>query len=716
MILLLVRAARAVVACLSTLGVINALALAGETTPRTVAPPPTAVPFAALEYRNIGPANAGGRVSAVAGCDLDAYLYLVGAAGGGVFRTRNGGATWDDVWAKQTVGAIGALAIAPPDRRTMWVGTGEPKPRNDASYGDGVWVSEDGGDRWEHRGLERSYAISKILVDAHDPHLALAGALGNPFADSRSRGVYRTTDGGRSWRQTLYVGPASGVADMDWDTAGKLVFAAVWQFRRVPWTFTSGGPSDGLWRSTDGGITWAKLSGHGLPPGDVGRIGVAIAPSDPERVYALIQSTQGIAWRSDDGGDTWHKISNDTELNQRPFYNSRLSVDPTDPDHVYFCAENLIETRDGGKTYHELRGAIHRDHHGVWIARDGRRMIDANDGGAPISLDAGQVWDWRANLTIAQIYHVGFDDRNPYDVCGGLQDNDAFCGPSNSLNFLGIRAAAWHDVGNNGDGSWAWPEPYRPGAIWNVGVSELNGQLGIFNVQTRENVDISPYVRDTNGRALAGIPYRFDWQAPVAFSPRDPGVAYFGGNVVFATRDRGKHWRRISGDLTLDDPAHLQVAGGSINPDVSGAEFYDTILDIAPSPLAARQLWVGTDDGLVQLTRDGGTHWQNVSVADLAPYGRVETVEPSHVSTARAYVAIDRHLCGDFAPYLYTTDDYGQHWRSLRANLPAGEPAHVIREDPRNAQYQIQKGGPVSRYTLPVFKTAKAVYYTDETV
>jgi len=437
--------------------------------------------------------------------------------------------------------------------------------------------------------------------------------------------------------------------------------------------------------ASDGGIRWTKLSGHGLPPGDMGRIGVATAPSDSERVYAVIQSTHGIAWRSDDGGTTWRKISDDTDLNQRAFYNSRLSVDPTDPDHVYFCAENLIETRDGGKTHHELRGAIHQDHHGVWIARDGRRMIDANDGGAAISLDAGDVWDWRANLTIAQIYHVGFDDRNPYHVCGGLQDNDAFCGPSNSLNSLGIRAAVWHDVGNNGDGSWAWPEPYRPGAIWNVGVSELNGQLGIFNVQTRENVDISPYVRDTNGRALAGIPYRFDWQAPVAFSPRDPGVAYFGGNVVFATRDRGKHWRRISGDLTLDDPAHLQVAGGPINPDVSGAEFYDTILDIAPSPLAARQLWVGTDDGLVQLTRDGGARWQNVSVAGLAPYGRVETVEPSHVSTARAYVAIDRHLSGDFTPYLYTTDDYGKHWRSLRANLPAGEPAHVIREDPRDA-------------------------------
>ncbi|MDQ2858937.1 MAG: hypothetical protein M3R53_09855, partial [Candidatus Eremiobacteraeota bacterium] len=542
------RAWRVVVSagiCISAIGFFAASATAGEPSARAVSPRATEVPFASLHYRNIGPAIAGGRVAAVAGSDLDPYLYLVGAAGGGVFRTRNGGVTWDDLWANQPVGAIGALAIAPSDSRVMWVGTGEAKPRNDASYGDGVWVSEDGGNHFAHRGLERSYAISKILVDPSDPHVALAGALGTPFADSRSRGVYRTIDGGRTWQQTLYVGPASGIADLAWDAGGKLVFAAVWQFRRVPWTFSSGGPVDGLWRSSDGGVTWTKLDGNGLPPGDMGRIGVAIAPSDPQRVYAVIQSKRGIAWRSDDGGDTWHKISGDTELNQRPFYNSRVSVDPTNPDHAYFSAENLMETRDGGKTYRELRGAIHQDHHGLWIARDGKRMIDANDGGAPISLDAGRVWDWRANLTIAQIYHVGFDDRNPYNVCGGLQDNDAFCGPSNSLSSLGIRAGAWHDVGNDGDGSWVWPEPRRPDAVWNVGVASLNGQLGIFHLPTRENIDISPYVYDTNGRALAGVPYRFDWEAPLAFSPRDPGVAYFGGNVVFATRDRGKHWRRI---------------------------------------------------------------------------------------------------------------------------------------------------------------------------
>ncbi len=294
------------------------------------------------------------------------------------------------------------------------------------------------------------------------------------------------------------------------------------------------------------------------------------------------------------------------------------------------------------------------------------------------------MWDWRANLTIGQAYHVGFDDENPYHVCGGLQDNDAFCGPSDSLGPYGIRAGDWRDVGNNGDGSWAWPEPRRPGAVWNVGVDSLNGQIGIFSLRSGENVDVSPYERDTNGRALAGLPYRFNWEAPVAFSAADPGVVYFGGNVVFATHDRGRHWRAISGDLTRNERRHQQIAGGPIDADVSGAEFYDTILDIAPSPRSARTLWVGTDDGLIQLTRDGGTHWRNVSVRGLAPYGRIENVEPSRFSTARAYVAIDRHLLGDFQPYVFATEDYGAHWRSIGADLPAAQPVHVVREDPRN--------------------------------
>ncbi len=645
-------------------------------------PRPVLSATTALTWRNIGPAVAGGRVAAVAGTDADPEVYYFGAADGGVFKTTNAGLTWQDVWMRAGVGAIGSLAIAPEDKQTVWVGTGESKPRNDASYGDGIWVTHDGGEHWAHRGLAHTAALSRIIIDPHDPNVVLAGALGDPYRDSTERGVFRTVNGGRTWRRTLYAGPQSGISDLAADPHDpRVVYAGMWQFRREPWSFRSGGPRDGLYRSHDGGAHWRRLYGDGLPTDTLGRIGIAVAPGG--RVYALIQSRQGVLWRSDDNGSHWRCMSRDTLINQRPFYMSRLEVDPANRDHVMFLSENLVETRDGGRTYHEVVAAVHQDHHALWIARDGRRMIEANDGGAPISLDGGRLWDWRYNVTLAQVYHAGYDDARPYNICGGLQDNDVYCGPSDSQSTLGITNTDWRAAGNDGDGTWAWPEPGHPASIWNVGVNQLNGQLGIFDLSSRQDYDITPDVHDTNGRALAGLPHRFNWEAPIAFTTAAPGVAYFGGNVVFATRDRGRTWQPISPDLTRNDPAKQQVAGGPVNPDVSGAEFYDTLLDIAPSPLDANVIWTGSDDGLVQRTIDGGAHWRNV--APPAPaWGRIETVEASHISVQRAYVAVDRHLSGDPAPYLFATDDGGTHWRALSAGLPAAEYAHVIREDPRN--------------------------------
>ncbi len=636
-----------------------------------------------LRWRSIGPGQSGGRVTAVAGTNADALLYFFGAADGGVFRTVNGGVTWSDRWASQPVAAIGAVAIAPSDKRVVWVGTGESKPRNDASYGDGVWLSVDGGDSWQHRGLENSYAISRILIDPKTPTIALAGALGDPFADSQDRGVYRTADGGRSWRKTLYVGPRSGAADLAWDARGRTAFAAIWQLRRVPWSFESGGPDDGIYRSRDGGVTWTKLSGHGLPPGVMGRIGLAVAPSDPRRVYALIQSKSGVLWRSDDAGDTWHLVSTDTELNQRPFYMSRLEVDPRDARHVFFLSENLLESRDGGATFRNVDSALHQDHHGMWIAADGRRMIEADDGGAPISLDGGSIWAFGYNVSIGQVYRLGLDASEPYRICGGFQDNDSFCGPSDSRDPLGILSGDWRDVGNDGDGVWAIPDPLDASLVWNVGVNAVTGQLGLYDYRSRENHDISPDATDTNGRALAGLPYRFNWEAPVAISPLDPTVAYFGGNVVFRTADHGKRWTVISPDLTRDEPAHQQVAGGPVNTDVSGAEFYDTLLSIAPSPIDATVIWTGSDDGLVHITKDGGATWRDVT-PPVPPYGRVENVEPSPHDAATAFVAVDRHNSGDRAPYAFVTHDSGGSWRSISAGLPHDQYVHVIRQDPRN--------------------------------
>ena len=642
--------------------------------------------FNAMRWRSIGPALAGGRVAAVAGSDADPLLYYFGAAGGGVWRTTNGGVTWDDVFAKLPTASIGAIAIAPSDKNIVWVGTGESKPRNDITLGDGMWKSIDGGKSWQRAGID-SASIARILIDRRNPGVVLVGALGDPYKDSRERGVYRTTDGGKTWQQTLYVGASSGASDLAWDArGGKLVFAGIWQIRRVPWNFTSGGPGDGLYRSRDGGVTWTRLQGNGLPAGVMGRIGVAVAPSDPHVVYALIQSSAGALWRSSDGGNHWRLMTRDSYVNQRPFYMSRLEVDPRNANHVFFLSEDLVESYDGGRTIHTVDAQTHQDHHGLWIAADGRRMINANDGGAPISLDGGTTWDWRANVSISQIYRLGYDMAIPYNVCGGLQDNDSYCGPSDSLSPLGILNHDWRDVGNDSDGSWIWPDPLDQNLVWVVGVRDLNGQLTIYDKRSRQNQDVTPSVRDTNGIALAGLPYRFNWEAPLAFSHFDPHIAYYGGNVVWKTRDLGRHWQQISPDLTLNDPAHQQVAGGPINTDISGAEFYDTILDIAPSSVDGNVIWVGTDDGLVQLTRDGGVHWKNVTMPAVPSYGRVESIEASPYAASTAFAIVDRRFSGDQSPYIYATSDYGASWKSVVGDLPADEVIHVVREDPRNAE------------------------------
>jgi photosystem II stability/assembly factor-like uncharacterized protein len=658
----------------------RAVALAPTATPRAKpTPPPT---FGALQWRSIGPAISGGRATAVAGTDDDPFLYFVGTAGGGVYRTKDGGAHWDDVWGDEPVGPIGAVSIAPHHREIIWVGTGESNPRNDVSYGDGVYVSTDGGDSWTHRGLMHSAAIARILVDPHDPNVALVAAQGDPFADDRERGVYRTTDGGKTWMQTLYVGPRSGASELAWnaDRPG-VVFAGIWEYRRTGWSGDSGGAQDGLYRSTDGGKTWIKLSGHGLPSGTLGKVGVAVAPSDPNRVYAIIESHQGLLWRSDDGGDTWHYVTSNTLLDQRPFYYTHLYVDPTNPNHLLAVSVNLAESRDGGKTWKNNARAIHGDHHDIWWAADGRRVINANDGGAAISIDGGSSWEWRNNYASAQTYRVGYDSRIPYDVCVGLQDNGGWCGMSTSATGA-IADRDWTNVGG-GDATWVLPDPADDRYVWVAsGGGNNGGEIGIYDRTTAQYRDVSPYDRDTNAIGTAGLPYRFNWESPLAFSPADPHVAYFGGDVVWKTSDRGSHWAPISPDLTLDDKSHEQVTGG-ITHDVTGAEVFDTILDIAPSKVDPRVMWVGTDDGLVQLTRDGGKRWSNVTMRGVGPYGRVATIEPSSTSAAAAYAIVDRHYTGDRAPYIFATQDYGKTWRPIVDGLPGDQFVRTVREDPR---------------------------------
>jgi photosystem II stability/assembly factor-like uncharacterized protein len=651
--------------------------------------PPAAACLAAsygdLRWRSIGPAQSGGRLGAVAGTDSDPYLYYVGAAGGGVWKTKNAGDTWQPVFDTQPVASIGAIAIAPSNVNVVWVGTGEANPRNDVSAGDGVWKTADGGKHWSHRGLDRTSQISRVLVDPRDPNSVLVGALGDPFRDDISRGVYRTTDGGKSWRKTLYVGPSSGVSDMDWDPRNpKVIYAGIWQYRRSAWFLNSGGPADGLYRSSDGGSTWRRLQGHGLPGGLMGRIGLAVAPSNPKRVYALIQSKQGLLWRSDDGGSNWHWVSSNTLINQRPFYFSHIFVDPRNENHVFATSVRLAESNDGGKTWFRSGAGTKGDHHAMWIAADGRRMAGGDDGGVAFSHDGGATWQWNKNLTIGQFYHIGYDQQRPYRICGGEQDDGSWCAPSQALNSSGILARDWLKIGG-GDGTWVWPDPLDPQIIWYAnGGEDYGGSLTLLDLRSEQKHDISPYLRDQNAIAIAGLPFRFNWEAPLAFSPQDGRVAYFGGNVVFKTTDRGENWTVISPDLTRNDKSHQRLSGGPITVDGTGAETSDTILDIAPSALAPGLIWVGTDDGLVQLSRDGGAHWANVTMKGAGDFGRVAYVEPSHSDPAAAFALLDRHFLGDRTPYIFATSDYGAHWRSITNALPKDQFVRSIRQDPRN--------------------------------
>lgn len=646
--------------------------------PKPKASPTPSTPYAALEWREVGPAAAGGRVAAVAGSGTDPDLYYIGAAGGGVWKSVNGGQTWSSVFDDQDTQSIGSVTIAPSDDKTVWVGTGEENPRNDVILGDGIFKTTDGGDSWKKMGLSDLHSISRIVVDPSDVNHVVAGGIGNLFKDSPAGGVYVTYDGGKTWTHSLYVGPSSGASDIAIDPKdANIVYAGIWQFRRLPWTASSGGPDDGLYKSTDGGKSWTKLTGHGLPTGLMGRIALAVSRSDPNRVYALIQSKEGFLFRSDDGGANWTMVNDNTLIDQRPFYFSHIEVDPTNKDRVISVSMFPSVSKDGGKTFKEVAGDIHPDYHAVWIAPDNpKRMIVGQDGGAMVTNDGGENWFFSRNYAIAQIYHVGVDNDNPYTVCGGMQDNSGWCWPSNSLDGDGItNSYAFQTVG--GDGVWVVPDPGNPDYIW--GDSE-DGAVSIWMLKEKRTINVFPDLGGFNGFDYAKDKYRFDWDSPIAFAPWDPHTVWYGGNVVFQSHDEGKVWTPISPDLTLDDKSREVIPGGPINYDFSGAETYDTILDIEGSTRAAGEIWVGTDDGLVQLTRDGGKHWTNVTPKGVPPYGRFEIVAPSTFADGTAFAVDDRHYSGDSTPYVFKTTDFGKTWTSISSGLP-DEPARAIRQD-----------------------------------
>jgi photosystem II stability/assembly factor-like uncharacterized protein len=644
-----------------------------------------AAAYANLSWRSIGPAVSGGRVAAVAGTPQDDQLYYLGTAGGGVWKSSNGGATWEPVFEKEPVAAVGAVAIDPTNERIVWAGTGEANPRNDVSYGNGLYKSTDEGKSWTRVGLAGVWSISRIAIDPRNSRHVVVGAFGDPFRDSPDRGVYVTFDGGRTWSKSLYLSESSGASDVAMDPKDpNVVYAGMWHFRRLPWTFTSGGPDGGLFKSTDGGRTWHKLTGNGLPGGYTGRIGLAIAPSRPNRVFALIEAKGGILWRSDDAGLHWTMVSDDTLVDQRPFYFTHIAVDPRNPNHVYAVSEMLSESKDGGRKFTEIAKGVHVDYHAIWIdPTNPKRIIVGEDGGYAITTDLSQ-WSFSRNLTIGQIYHVGLSNENPYQVCVAFQDNGGFCGPENSLDNEGILDRHWTDV-VGGDGEWTVPDPADPRYVW----ADLeDGAVTLYDRTAEVSRFIRPY--DSFPGSFLGpfdlstVPYRFNWDSPIAFAPWDGHVGWFGANVVFQSTDRGETWTAISPDLTRNIKAHQFPSGGPLAKDVSGAEYSDTILYIEGSAIDRGEIWVGTDDGYAQVTRDGGAHWTNITPPGTPQYARIETTAPSPLVAGTAYVVADNHRMGDYAPYIFVTHDYGANWTKIVNGLPPDQYVRSIRPDVRD--------------------------------
>ncbi|HUY84195.1 MAG TPA: hypothetical protein VMU86_06445, partial [Steroidobacteraceae bacterium] len=516
------------------------------------APPKTKDVFAHLKFRDLGPAIAGGRVTAVAGIPGDPRVYYVGAAGGGVFKTTDGGLTWKAIFKHEATSSIGAVAVAPSNPNLVWVGTGEANIRNDVIPGAGVYLSTDAGKTWRRMGLDNVGQIGRIAVDPHDPKHVVVAALGHEWGPNPDRGVYLTTDGGKTWRKTLFVDDTTGAIDVAMQPGnGEVVFAATWQTYRRPWKLHDGGPGSGIWRSTDGGATWARLT-KGLPASPIGRIGLAIAPSDPQRIYAVLEAPigKGSLFVSDDLGDHWHKVTDNHALNVRGFYFTTLEVAPDDADRVYFLGFQLLESDDGGKTVRVIDPSVHVDHHAMWIdPANPQRMIQGNDGGAYLSLDGGKTWRFLDGMPIEQTYMVAADSRTPYDLCAGLQDNSGWCGPSSSLADKVVSANDWFTV-VGGDGEYAVPAPSNPDVIY---ADAEDGAIFRFDRKTKQMRFIMPYM---HGPAyIDDLPpsqqkIRFNWTPPIAVDPTAYDTVYIGGNVLLKSTDGGLHWRTISPDLT----------------------------------------------------------------------------------------------------------------------------------------------------------------------
>ena len=638
-----------------------------------------------LEFREIGPAIMGGRIDDFAVVENNPNIVFVGVASGGVWKTTNNGTTWEPVFDKEAVSTIGDIAIAPSDPSVVWVGTGEPNNRQSSSWGDGAYKSLDAGKTWQKMGLAATHHIGRIVIHPRNPEVVYVAALGHLWGANPERGVFKTSDGGKTWAQVLKINDDTGVSDIAMDPQSPdILYAAAYERRRTPYGFNGGGLNGGIYKTTDGGATWKKLT-KGLPyengGGDVGRIGLDVYRKDPSIVYAIVQHEKGGTYRSEDKGETWKKMG---DTNPRPSYYSQIRIDPSNDLRIWELGAQMFYSEDGGKKFvtDRVKG-IHGDFHAMWIdPADSNHIITGSDGGIHWSYDNGRTWDFINTIAIGQFYEIGLDNEKPYHICGGLQDNGSWCGPSQTLTRDGITNEDWTVI-HGGDGFYAAVDPVES---WIVYTESQDGYVDRRDLRTGQQRSIRPEAK--NGEPH----YRFQWNSPVAVSAFNHTAVYYGGNYLFKSTDRGDTWTRLGGDLTTGvDRNKLQVFGKT--PDKStlsrhdGVQEYPTITTFSESPVSANVLWVGTDDGNVQITRDGGKSWKNVATrVPGVPKGTyVSRVVASKASEGSAFVAFDGHRSDDYSIYIFATSDYGESWNAIRNGIPdsAGS-VHVVREHPRN--------------------------------
>jgi photosystem II stability/assembly factor-like uncharacterized protein len=639
--------------------------------------------FERLEFRSIGPASMGGRITDVEGIPGNPAMVYVATASGGLFKTTNGGTSWTPIFDHESTISIGNIAVDPKNPDVVWLGAGEANARNSVSFGDGIYRTLDGGKTWRNLGLRDTHHISRVVINPLNTNIVHVCALGHNTGPNEERGVFMTTDGGETWKKTLYIDAEHGCADMDIDVNNpNILYATMWRFDRKPWRFISGSDKTGVFRSLDGGRTWQQLT-NGMPKG-WGRIGVRVAPSNSNVVYVIGESNEGTLYRSDDRGEHFRMMTKNPAVVGRGLYYSHLTIDPTDENRIYSIAMRLSTSIDGGRTWRGISGSTHGDYHSIWVdPKNPSRIWQGQDGGIAVSYDRAETWEFVGNLPIGQFYQVFADNRYPfYYLSGGLQDNGSWTGPSRTRGGAIINDD-WTMV-SGGDGFHVVNHLDHP----ELYLSESQGG-GIVrtDLRTREQQDASPQPKRNDGGPVNELKYRFNWNAPIVLSSHDKNTVYFGSNVVFKSTDFGKTWTPISPDLSTNDP-EKQKSVGTMWTENTTAEYHCTVIRIAESPVQAGVIWAGTDDGNLQLTMDGGKNWTNLigNVPGVPKFAEVAWIEPSRTGAGTAYVAFEHHWFDDFRPYLFKTTDFGKTWTNITGNLPNPGYLWVVKEDPKNSR------------------------------